>query len=42
VPDQRVPLGHVDPGLHAVVVEQAELDPLGDLGEQGEVGPDPS
>ena len=30
--------GSVDPGLGAVRVEQAQLDPLGDLAEHGEVG----
>ena len=37
VPDEAVDLGQVDAGLGAVVVDQAQLDPLGDLGEQGEV-----
>ena len=36
---KRVDLGQLDAGLRAVVVDQAQLDPLGDLGEQGEVGP---
>jgi hypothetical protein len=39
VVDEPVHLGEPDPGLGAVVVEQAELDLLGDLGEQREVGP---
>src|SRR5690606_22069440 len=39
VPDVRVDLLDVDAGLGAVVVEEAELDALGDLGEEGEVGP---
>ena len=39
VPDEPVDLGQVDPRLGAVVVEQAQLDPLGHLGEQREVGP---
>ena len=34
VPDEAVDLGQLDAGLGAVVVDQAELDPLGDLGEQ--------
>ncbi len=37
VPDQRVALGHRDPGLAAVVVEQAQLHGLGDLGEERKV-----
>ena len=41
VPHVAVGLGHVQPLLAAAgVVEQAELDALGDLGEQGEVGAD--
>ena len=39
VPDEPVDLVQVDPRLGAVVVEQAELDPVGYLGEEGEVGP---
>ena len=39
VPDEPVHLVQVDPRLGAVVVEQAELDPVGYLGEQPEVGP---
>ena len=38
VPDERVDLGHRDPGLDAVVVEQAQLDLLGHLAEDREVG----
>ena len=38
VPDQRLAFRQVDPGLLAVVVEQAQLDPVGDLREQREVG----
>ena len=41
VPDESVHLVQVDPGLGAVVVEQAELDPLRYLREQPEVGPGP-
>ena len=41
VPDQGVDLGHLDPGLRAVLVEEAQLDPLGDLAEEREVGPAP-
>ena len=41
VPDEPVHLAQVDPALVAVVVEQAQLDPLGYLGEQREVGPGP-
>ena len=39
VPDEPVHLVQVDPRLGAVVVEQAELNPVGYLGEQPEVGP---
>jgi hypothetical protein len=38
VPDERVDLVQLDAGLDEVVVEKAELDLLGDLAEQGEVG----
>src|SRR5581483_788095 len=38
MPDEAVDLGEVDSLFAAVTVEQAQLDPLGDLGEQGEVG----
>ena len=38
VPDQRLALGEVVAGLDAVVVEQAQLHPLRDLGEDREVG----
>ena len=41
VPDEPVHLGQVDHGLPAGVVEQAELDPVRDLGEQREVGAHP-
>ena len=38
VPDESIDLGQRDPGLGSVRVEQAQLDPLGHLAEQGEVG----
>jgi hypothetical protein len=38
MPDEPVALGQVEPRLLPVVADQAELDPLRDLGEQGEVG----
>ena len=38
VPHERVLLGHRDARLGVVVVEQAQLDALGDLREQREVG----
>jgi hypothetical protein len=38
VPDKGVPLHQRDPLLDPLVVEQAQLDGLGDLAEQGEVG----
>ena len=38
VPAEGVDLVQPYPGLGAVVVEQAQLDSLGDLGEEGEVG----
>jgi hypothetical protein len=41
VPDIPVHLAQVHPGLGAVVVEQAELDPLRRLGEKREVSPEP-
>ena len=41
VPDKPVNLAQLDPALGAVVVEQAQLDPVGYLGEQPEVGPGP-
>ena len=37
VPVLRPPLGHLDARLVVLVVEQAQLDPLGVLGEHGEV-----
>ena len=37
VPHETVDLGQVDAGLDEVVVDEAELDALGDLGEDGEV-----
>ena len=41
VPDVPVRFGHVEPVLAAgVLIEQAQLDALGDLGEQAEVGSD--
>ena len=39
--EERVDLPEVDARLHPGVVEQAELDALGDLAEEGEVGADP-
>ena len=39
MPAEGVDLLERDPLLAAVVVEEAELDPLGDLGEEREVGP---
>ncbi len=39
MPVERPPGGDLDPGLGAGVVEQAQLDCLGVLGEQREVGP---
>ena len=39
VPDEMVHLMQVDPAFLAVVVEQAQLNPVGYLGEQGEVRP---
>src|SRR6185437_12159565 len=41
VPDQPVALRKVDPLLLPVLVEQAQLDAVGDLGEDGEVGATP-
>ena len=41
VPDVGVDLGQLDPGLGAGLVEEAELDLLGDLAEQREVGAAP-
>ena len=38
VPDVAVDLVEVDALLGAVLADQAQLDPLGDLGEQREVG----
>jgi hypothetical protein len=38
VPDEAINLGQRHPGLDSVRVEQAQLDPLGHLAEQGEVG----
>ena len=37
MPDEAVDLGQVDARLGAVVVDEAQLDPLGHLAEQGEV-----
>jgi hypothetical protein len=37
MPDKPVHLVQVNPGFPAVVVEQAQLDPLGYLGEQTKV-----
>ncbi len=37
VPDEAVDLGQVEARLGAVVVDEAQLDPLGHLAEQGEV-----
>jgi hypothetical protein len=39
VPHEAVHLGQVDARLAEVVVDEAQLDPLGDLAEQGEVDP---
>ncbi len=39
MPDEAVDLDQLQPGLLVVLVDQAELDPVGDLGEQGEVDP---
>ena len=41
VPDEAGDLGQGDAGLAAELVEQAQLDPLGDLREQAEVGTHP-
>jgi hypothetical protein len=38
MPNQAVDLGEVDPGFGPVVVEQAQLNPVSDLAEEGEVG----
>ena len=38
VPDETVDLVEVDPGLGAVVGDQAQFDAIGDFGEQREVG----
>ncbi len=38
MPVERPPLGHLDPRLLVVLVEQAQLDGLGVLGEDREVG----
>jgi hypothetical protein len=37
VPDEPVHLTQGEPALGSVVVEQAQLDPLGDLREEGEI-----
>ncbi len=37
VPDVRVDLGQLDAGLSSTLAEQAELDAVGDLGEDREV-----
>ena len=39
VPHLGGPFGQFDARLDAVVVDQAQIDPLGGLGEDGEVGP---
>ena len=39
VPDEAVDLGQLDARLGTRLIEQAQLNPLGDLGEQGEVRP---
>src|SRR5690348_8937314 len=41
VPYEPVDLVQVEPALRAVLAEQAQLDPVGYLGEQGEVGAGP-
>jgi hypothetical protein len=41
MPDEPVHLVQVDPGFLAVLVEQAQLNPVRDLGEQPEVGAGP-
>ena len=41
VPDTAVDLGQFDATLHPSLVDEAELDPVGDLGEQREVGAGP-
>ncbi len=41
VPDEGVRLAQFDGGLRTVLVEQAELDPVGALREHGEVGAGP-
>ncbi|CAM5702039.1 hypothetical protein STENM36S_01127 [Streptomyces tendae] len=38
VPDEAVNVGQRDAAVAAVVVDEHEVDPLGDLAEQGEVG----
>ncbi len=38
VPDERVDLGQFDPGLVAGLVEETQLDLLGDLAEDREIG----
>ena len=43
VPDEAIHLGELNPRLAAIpAVEQAQLHPLGHLGEQGELVSDPS
>src|SRR5690606_17891803 len=41
VPDMPVDLVQPDPGLAAVLVDQAQFDRVGDLGEQREIGSGP-
>jgi hypothetical protein len=41
VPDRSVDLGDLDPRLGSGVVDQAQLHPVGDLGEDGETHPAP-
>ncbi|GAA4954310.1 hypothetical protein GCM10023334_070180 [Nonomuraea thailandensis] len=38
MPDEPVDLGQVDAFLGTVIVEKAQLDPLGDLGEHRKAG----
>jgi hypothetical protein len=42
VPDERVALGQADAGLGAVLVEQAELDPLATSENRAKLVPEPS
>jgi hypothetical protein len=42
MPDHPVPLRQADPGLFPVVIKQAQLDLLGDLGKMEKLLPPPS